>query len=80
MGRLARGVAAGAVDTTALNVATYLDMAIRGRPSSGVPAEAAERLASRAGVSLGDGEEVEKVVPHLAYGAATVLAFDASAG
>jgi hypothetical protein len=31
---LARGAAAGAAGTTALNAVTYLDMAVRARPAS----------------------------------------------
>jgi hypothetical protein len=50
------GTAAGAVGTVALNAATNADMALRGRPSSGVPAEVAGKLAERAGVDLGSGE------------------------
>lgn len=53
---IAVGVAAGAVGTVALNVATYLDMVGRGRPSSDLPAEAAEKLTGKAGISLGEGE------------------------
>jgi hypothetical protein len=53
---LAAGIAAGAVGTVALNSATYLDMLGRGRPSSTVPADAAERLGQLAHVQLGDEE------------------------
>jgi hypothetical protein len=56
---LAHGLVAGAAGTTALNVATYLDMAVRGRPSSAVPARAAERFAARLGLGFGDGEPAE---------------------
>jgi hypothetical protein len=57
MGKLAAGLAAGAAGTTLLNTVTYLDMAVRGRPPSPVPEAAVDRMAERAGVSLGDGEE-----------------------
>ena len=50
------GTAAGAVGTVALNAATYADMAIRGRPSSSVPAEVAGKLAEKAGLDLGSDE------------------------
>jgi hypothetical protein len=53
MRRLIRGVAAGAVGTEALNVTTYLDMAIRGRPASPLPEQDVAAMAERAGVSLG---------------------------
>lgn len=53
------GLAAGAVGTVALNVATYLDMTLRARPASEVPSEIAGKLADEAGVDLsaGDGRE-----------------------
>ena len=38
------GAAAGAAGTTALNVVTYLDMAVRGRPSSSTPEDTVEKL------------------------------------
>jgi len=50
------GMAAGAVGTVALNAATYLDMVVRGRPSSGLPADAADKLAGDVGVDLGEGD------------------------
>ncbi|MDG4825553.1 hypothetical protein O7635_27205 [Asanoa sp. WMMD1127] len=39
------GAAAGAAGCAALDATTYLDMAVRGRPSSAVPAETVEALA-----------------------------------
>ena len=54
--QLLLGFAAGAAGTAALNTATYLDMAVRGRPSSSLPAEAADRLAGQAHVRLGSGD------------------------
>ncbi|WP_052032601.1 hypothetical protein [Streptomyces viridochromogenes] len=51
-----KGLLAGAAGTVALNITTYGDMLLRGRASSDVPAEVADRLADRAGVDLGDGE------------------------
>ena len=36
--RIGIGAVAGAMGTAALNAVTYLDMAVRGRPSSQVPA------------------------------------------
>ncbi|WP_236238839.1 hypothetical protein [Streptomyces sp. CC228A] len=53
----ARGLLAGATGTVALNLVTYGDMVLRGRPSSSMPAETADRLAGQAGIELGDGEE-----------------------
>jgi hypothetical protein len=51
-----RGAAAGAAGTTALNVAAYLDMAVRGRPASTTPERTLEKLAQTAHVAIpGDG-------------------------
>jgi hypothetical protein len=47
------GLAAGAAGTSALNLVTYLDMALRGRPASDLPAQAAGRFAEKAGINLG---------------------------
>jgi hypothetical protein len=58
MGRnLVAGAAAGAVGTIALDVTTYLDMFVRGRPASSVPSDAAGKLAELAGLDLGDDED-----------------------
>lgn len=52
-----RGALAGAAGTTALNAATYVDMAVRGRPPSGTQDQAVTALAERAGVDIpGDGD------------------------
>jgi hypothetical protein len=52
-----RGAAAGAAGTTALNVVTYLDMAVRGRPASSTPERTLEQLAETAHVAIpGDGK------------------------
>lgn len=50
------GLIAGAAGTTALNVVTYLDMLVRGRPSSKMPADVAGSLAERAGMPLNDSQ------------------------
>ncbi|HVX54154.1 hypothetical protein [Nocardioides sp.] len=54
---LACGALAGAAGTTALNAATYLDMAIRGRGSSSTPERTVETMAARAGVGIPGDEE-----------------------
>jgi hypothetical protein len=60
------GAAAGAAGTTALNAATYLDMAVRGRPSSSTPEDTVEALAGKAHVSIpGEGETRENRVAGL---------------
>ncbi|MGV9791408.1 hypothetical protein [Streptomyces sp. NPDC003435] len=48
-----RGAAAGAAGTTALDAATYADMALRGRGASDVPAQAADKLAEDVGLHVG---------------------------
>ena len=49
---LLRGAAAGAVGTTALNAVTYLDMAVRGRPSSSTPEQLVETVAEKVGTRV----------------------------
>lgn len=51
------GAAAGAAGTTALNAVTYLDMAVRGRPTSSTPEQTVEALSSVTHVPIpGEGE------------------------
>ena len=53
-----RGAAAGAAGTTALNAASYLDMAIRARPASETPQRAIDKIASDSGHPVpGQGQE-----------------------
>lgn len=54
--RIVAGFAAGAAGTLALNVAGYMDMLVRGRPASKLPARVAGRMAEEIGLPL-DGEE-----------------------
>jgi hypothetical protein len=57
VGWVLRGAAAGAAGTTALDVVTYLDMAVRGRPASSTPERTLEKLAESAHLSVpGDGQ------------------------
>lgn len=57
---LLSGAAAGAAGTTALNAATYLDMAVRARPSSSTPQATVEKLAQSAGTDVpGQGDARE---------------------
>ena len=54
---VARGAAAGAAGTTALNAVTYLDMALRGRPASSTPEQTVGKLTEAAGTQVpGDDE------------------------
>ena len=47
-------VAAGAVGTIALDAMSYLDMLVRGRPASTVPAKVATRITDAVGIGLGE--------------------------
>lgn len=54
------GAAAGAAGTTALNAATYADMAWRGRATSDTPERTVDQLAEAAGTSIpGEGDTRE---------------------
>ncbi|MGJ5749101.1 hypothetical protein FB563_6677 [Streptomyces puniciscabiei] len=53
---IARGSAAGAAGTTALNAVTYLDMAVRARPSSGTPEAVVEKVTTKVGHPVRGGE------------------------
>lgn len=58
--RALMGLAAGAAGTTALNAVTYLDMAVRARPSSSTPQQLVANGAESLGVEIpGEGEERE---------------------
>lgn len=60
LGWALRGAAAGAAGTTALNVVTYLDMAVRGRAASSTPERTVAKVAEVAHVSIpGQGDERE---------------------
>jgi hypothetical protein len=48
------GAAAGAAGATALNIATYTDMAVRARPASDAPQETVEKLAEHADLEITD--------------------------
>ncbi|MGW4564544.1 hypothetical protein ACWEN3_19720, partial [Streptomyces sp. NPDC004561] len=53
---IARGCAAGAAGTTALNAVTYLDMALRARPSSGAPEAVVDKVTTKAGHPVPDSD------------------------
>lgn len=55
-----RGAAAGAAGTTALHAATYLDMTVRGRPSSSTPQQAIEKLSETSGTTIPGNEETRE--------------------
>lgn len=60
--RVLRGVAAGAAGTAALNIATYVDMTVRGRASSGVPTQVAGKLTDAVGLDLQSKQDGSKPV------------------
>jgi uncharacterized membrane protein len=51
-GTFSRGLIAGAAGTAALHAATYLDMAVRGRPASTVPQQLVDAVAAAAGTKV----------------------------
>ena len=53
------GALAGAVGTFAIDASTYLDMALRGRPSSDVPEKTVDHYAQQLGVDFGDGDRAQ---------------------
>src|SRR6185437_6617982 len=60
LNRIGHGLAAGAAGVTMLNAITYLDMAVRARPSSDTPSQAVEQLAGKAGTQIpGEGGDRE---------------------
>lgn len=80
---LLRGAAAGAAGTTALNAATFVDMAVRARPSSSTPQQTVETIAERAGYPIpGEGEERQNRLAGLGSlgGIATGIAIGSVAG
>lgn len=54
------GALAGAAGSTALNAATYLDMAARGRPASSTPEDTVQALAGKAGTDIPGDEETRQ--------------------
>ena len=74
------GVAAGAVGTAALNVTTYLDMTIRGRPSSDVPAQTARKLVAVAGVDLDPSQHQQETADNRSSGLGALLGYVAGLG
>lgn len=69
------GLIAGAVGTVALNMSTYADMAIRGRPPSPVPAQIAGTLAQKVGVDLTPGESESEKRQHRESGIGALFGY-----
>jgi len=76
---LARGALAGAAGTAALHAATYLDMAVRGRPASSTPERSVDRLLELTGLSL-PGDEAQRGARRSALGALLGIAAGVGAG
>ncbi|MQA35306.1 hypothetical protein [Modestobacter roseus] len=72
-GTFTRGLLAGAAGTTALNAASWLDMAVRGRSASDLPARTTDALADAAGWSI-PGRGSERESRRTALGALTGIA------
>jgi hypothetical protein len=74
--RLGHGLLAGVAGTLALDATTYADMALRGRPPSRLPGEAAAKLAKQVGIDLeGDDEQTRA----RREGVATLLGYSTGA-
>lgn len=72
-GAVRRGLVAGAVGTTVLNAVTYLDMVVRGRPSSDLPRQTVERGLDRLDLEL-SGSSEERADRAAALGAMSGIA------
>ncbi|MBE1536433.1 hypothetical protein [Actinomadura algeriensis] len=59
MNTVTRALVAGAAGTSALNMVTYLDMAVRARPASSTPEQSIGKIAEAAGIGLGPGEDAD---------------------
>lgn len=72
---LLMGTAAGAVGTVALNITTYADMVIRGRPSSDTPTQVAGKLTDKAGLGLAAKAEDDEQAQNRLSGAGSLLGY-----
>jgi uncharacterized membrane protein len=72
-GTFTRGLLAGAAGTAALHAVGYLDMAVRGRPASSVPARLVDAVAGAAGTSV-PGRKVERAARRQGLGELAGLA------
>ena len=79
MGVVGRGLAAGAAGVTALNTATYLDMALRARPASSTPEDTVDAVADRVGTDL-PGSRGERANRRTALGALSGIATGLAVG
>ena len=80
---IVRGMAAGAIGTLTLNVITYADMAIRGRPSSDAPAKLAGILVDKLGLDLSggtSGDDAKEQIQHRQSGLGALLGYATGLG
>jgi hypothetical protein len=76
---IARGCAAGAAGTTALNAVTYADMALRGRPASSAPEDVVDKVTTDSGHPVpGSGDQRDNRLSGL--GALSGIAVGVAAG
>lgn len=75
MREIAKGLVAGAAGTVALNVATYLDMAVRGRGASSTPSQTAGELADKAGIDLADDPDDGETAAHRRSGLGALMGY-----
>jgi uncharacterized membrane protein len=73
------GLLAGAVGVTTLNLMTYLDMALRGRPASTMPEQLVETIADRTGRSI-PGDRKTRGARRTALGALSGIGTGATVG
>lgn len=78
--RLLWGAASGAVGTTVLNAVTYGDMLLRGRGSSGAPAQLAGKLAGYTGIDALRNENDDEAAANRRSGAGALLGYASGVG
>lgn len=78
--KLLWGAAAGAAGSTALKITTYLDMVVRGRPSSGLPANVAGSMADAAGIQALSSENEDEAAQNRRSGAGALLGYVSGLG
>ena len=76
---LGRGLLGGAFGTVVLNLVTYTDMAVRGRPASDMPADVAQAGLEKAGVQI-TGSKAEREARASAAGALSGMTAGLGAG
>lgn len=74
------GLIAGAAGTVALNISTYLDMSLRGRPASEVPAQLASTLTQKVGVDLAPSTEGDEKKQNRASGIGALIGYASGLG